>query len=176
MKKIAMSALVLMLTIICLSVEAGVFGWIKKKGLQLSPEVNGMILLKGQIVAGLKITRDLTYGDEVFSDYVLTDKHGSFSFPAKTIKVRDSMFDTNVRQEIYAEHEGKLLKLWRARALNSVDFKSYNVLLNSMICELTAPEMLFDLESDPAQPGLYLGATGICSFTNEGPIMNKEPV
>ncbi|MDP4534899.1 hypothetical protein Q3O60_01695 [Alkalimonas collagenimarina] len=175
MHKIFTSALVLMLTLACLSAEAVVFGWLKKKELQLSPEVEGVILLEGQALTGIRITRDITYGDEVFSDHILTGKDGRFSLPTKVIRVRDSMFDTNVRQEIYAEHEGKLYKLWRARALNSVDYKSFNQLLSGMICELTSPEMLFDLEREPTQPGVYLIATSICSFIDESPITNKEP-
>ena len=156
-------------------VMADMFGWLKKKELQLSPEINGVTLLNGQAIAGIKITRDVTYGDDVYSDYILSGKDGQFSFPPTVIKVRESMFDVNVRQEIYAEYEGKLYKLWRARALNSVDYKSFNQLLSGMICELTAPEMLFDLEREPSQPGVYLIATSICSFVDETPITNKEP-
>lgn len=174
MKKIFMSVLVLMLTFTCLSAEAGVFGWLKSRELQLSPEVKGQVLMSGSAQAGKRIHRALTYGDSVHSDYADTDANGYFRFPIKVIKTRDSMFDTNVRQEIYIEEDGKITLLWYARNLNTMDYSSFNALLQNMICELNAPEMRYDLKPDLSQPGLYLGVISRCTFVNTDVIENTE--
>ena len=155
-------------------VMADMFSWFKKKELQLSPEVNGVVLLNGQGAAGLEITRNLTHGDNTFRDYVIADAEGKFKFTSKKIKVRESMFDTNVSHEIYIKQDDNITVLWYAGMLNTMDYDSFNVLLQDMTCELTAPELRYDLKPDPSQPGLYLGVISRCTFANTDVIENSE--
>ena len=155
-------------------VMADMFGWLKKKELQLSPEVNGVVLLNGQAAAGLEITRNLTHGDDTYRDYAIADAEGKFKFAPKKIKVRESMFDTNVSHEIYIKQDENITLLWYAGMLNTMDYDSFNVLLQNMTCELTAPELRYDLKPDPSQPGLYLGVISRCTFVNTDVIENSE--
>lgn len=150
------------------------FGWLKNKKLQLSPAVHGQILLYGIPVRGITVIRDLNYGDKLFTDESITNAEGHFSFPSKTIKVRDSIFDTDVRHSIYVEQDTEIIKVFSISSLNTLDFKSFNTVLSNMICELTMPEQGYDLEPDQEHPGVYLGAIGKCLFTDKSFVVNQE--
>lgn len=155
-------------------VTADMFAWFKKKELQLSPKVTGQILLNGQPVQGITVLRDLNYGDELYTDKEVTDQEGHFSFPPKTIKIKDSMFDTDVKHSLYVERQSEVIKFFGISSLNTLDFNSFNVLLKHMTCELTHPDYGLDLKPDPSQPGVYLGAISKCSFADESVVTNKE--
>ncbi|PKM18364.1 MAG: hypothetical protein CVV11_13665 [Gammaproteobacteria bacterium HGW-Gammaproteobacteria-15] len=157
-------------------VNADMFSWFKKKELQLSPTVQGQILLHGQPVKGITVLRDLNYGDELYTDRQVTGSDGHFSFPAKNIRVKDSMFDTDVRHGLFVEQGSEITRIFSISNLNTLDFKSFNTLLKNMTCELSNPELGYDLEPDPAKPGVYLGAISKCSFADESVVTNKEIV
>ena len=155
-------------------VMADMFSWFKKTELQLSPKVAGQILLDGKPVSGLTVLRDLHYGDELYTDKEVTDSDGRFSFAPKTIKIRNSMFDTDVKHSLYVEKQSEVIKFFAISSLNTLDFNSFNVLLKNMTCELTHSDYGLDLKPDPSQPGIYLGAISKCSFADESVVTNKE--
>ncbi len=174
MPKIVTSALVLMLTFTCVSAEAGVFGWLKKTELELSPEVNGTVTLHGKPLASATVHRYLSYGDKEFNDRVTTDANGQFRLPIKTARIRVSaMFDTWVSQKLVVEHANQKTEIWATGATNTVDYDSVRQLLSSMQCELTSPEMRLDIpRRNPQSPPLGVGS--ICSFKHDEIILEKE--
>ena len=154
-------------------VMADMFSWFKKKELQLSPVIQGRILLNGRPASGITVLRDLKHGDDSYSEQQVTDSNGHFTFPAKIIKVRESMFDTAVKHNIYVQQD-EIINIFSISNLNTLDFNSFNALLKEMTCELSNPDFGLDLEPDPLNPGIYLGAISKCSFADESVIKNKE--
>ncbi|WP_166836345.1 DUF6795 domain-containing protein [Rheinheimera pleomorphica] len=154
-------------------VMADMFSWFKKKELQLSPVIQGKILLNGRPASGMTVLRDLKHGDDSYSEKQVTDSNGHFTFPAKIIKVRESMFDTAVKHNIYVQQD-EIINIFSISNLNTLDFNSFNALLKEMTCELSNPDFGLDLEPDPLNPGIYLGAISKCSFADESVIKNKE--
>lgn len=157
-------------------VMADMFSWLKNKESQLSPIVQGQILSNSEPVRGIAVIRDLNYGDKLFTDKCTTDADGRFSFSRKIIKARESMFDTDVRHGLYVEQGSEVIRIFSISSLNTLDFKSFNTLLKNMTCELSNPELGYDLEPDPAKPGVYLGAISKCRFADESVVINKAIV
>ncbi|MCG3734144.1 carboxypeptidase-like regulatory domain-containing protein [Vibrio cincinnatiensis] len=174
MHKIFMLALALMLTFTCLSAEAGVFGWLKKTELELSPEVKGTITLHEKPVVGAIVHRLLSYGDREFNDKVTTDTNGQFNLPAKKARIRVSpMFDTWVSQVLLVEYAGKKVEVWTAGATSVLDSDSIKLLLSDVNCEISAPEMKIGIpRTNPRSPLLWMVTT--CNFKHDHVIIEKE--
>ncbi|MCG3761035.1 DUF6795 domain-containing protein [Vibrio cincinnatiensis] len=174
MHKIFMLALALMLTFTCLSAEAGVFGWLKKTELELSPEVKGTITLHEKPVVGAIVHRLLSYGDREFNDKVTTDANGQFNLPAKKARIRVSpMFDTWVSQELIVEHAGEKVRIWSAGGTSVLDFDSIKLLLSGINCELTAPKMYIEIPRRTPN-GAPLAMATTCNFKHDHVIIVKE--
>ncbi|MGY5582780.1 carboxypeptidase-like regulatory domain-containing protein [Vibrio cincinnatiensis] len=174
MHKIFMLALALMLTFTCLSAEAGVFGWLKKTELELSPEVKGTITLHEKPVVGAIVHRLLSYGDREFNDKVTTDANGQFNLPAKKARIRVSpMFDTWVSQKLIVEHAGQKIEIWSAGDTSVLNYDSIKLLLSSINCELSTPEMVLVIpRRNPQSPPFGVGS--ICTFEHDEIILEKE--
>jgi len=64
---------------------ADMFGFFNKQDVTLSLQIKGRLLKNGEPQAGVKITRELIYGD-TYTDEVISDSNGDFYFKSKTIR------------------------------------------------------------------------------------------
>ncbi len=76
--------------------------------------VSGKVVHKGKPVAGLTLTRTVTWADTI-SDTAVTDKDGHFSFPV----IKEFSFvtqfipgDIRISQSIKTSHQGKEYEIW----------------------------------------------------------------
>lgn len=144
---------------------ADMFGLFKKYDVHLSPEVRGQIMEGGKPVAGLKVSRSLTYGEERI-DHTHTDEQGRFEFPVKWIRSGipgRPMDETRNRQIVYAEREGKQFLLWYA-VTDSIEPEAVvREKLGSMRCDLNTPEELQHFEM-AEHPGFTHDVMSICRW------------
>ncbi|MDP2716619.1 DUF6795 domain-containing protein [Rheinheimera sp.] len=155
-------------------VMADMFSWFKKYDVHLSPAVQGKISFNGNPVANIKVFRELTY-DKEYLDHALTDSQGNFSFDEKNIRSSrpGSLLETFTRQVLFLDHNGKRHILWRFTNRTTEPAKTINSLLNGLRCDLSNPDMIYDLENQehPAHPHVV---SGICTFETETHIIGQE--
>ncbi|WP_215396110.1 DUF4198 domain-containing protein [Rheinheimera oceanensis] len=155
-------------------VNADMFSWFKKYDVHLSPAVHGKITFNGNPVANVKVFRELTYDTE-YLDYAITDVNGQFSFAEKNIRSRrpGSLLETFTRQVLFLDHNDKRYILWRFTNRTIEPAKTINSLLNGLHCDLSNPDMIYDLRNQehPAHPHVV---SGICTFETETYIIGQE--
>ena len=144
-------AVTVFLFLLSTQATADMFGLFKKYDVHLSPEVHGVITNQGKPVAGLKVFRGLTYGDDKeILDETLTDDEGRFNFAEKNIRSRKpgSMFDeSRIRQVVFTKNENKDAMLWYTQAIGIEPNKALTERLQKLHCELTNSEEEFEFDS-----------------------------
>lgn len=123
-------------------VYSGMFGFMKKVEVHLSPAVYGQVLRDGTPVDGLQISRSLTYEEELI-DRTTTDSDGRFSFPAKSIQSRlpnRPLTEARNQQLVYATENGEHFILWHYTAESIEPEQTVVEKLSSLTCDLTSPE------------------------------------
>lgn len=170
----AMAAgLALVLSVLATNVEAGVFDWLKRTEIKWSPEIHGVVTQQGTPVANREIMRRSYYEGEERYDSTTTDDNGRFHFPQKNKKVRRVLFDVSVSMELYvtdypSKDEQDLI--FRIANLNHLNYKSLDLILSDMQCELAAAtktEQLKYLEN-PELADIAPTFTSKCRFTHSG--------
>ncbi len=111
-------------------------------------DMQGIVTLKGEPVAGAKVTRIGDHeNDKVYTDSAITDAQGHFSFePISTFSLRPMMLGTIIRQKITIEHEGQEYLAWETKKkndhiygeLNSKDSNAPQKI--DLLCELTSSQ------------------------------------
>lgn len=169
MKHPQLSAIVILLQTFLLSTEAtaGMFGFLTRYDVQLSPEVKGRVTLDGKPLSDVEIYRTLTYGEERL-DRTRTDSDGAFRFPERNIKSRrpGRLFDeTRVRQVVGLIYEDKNYLLWYTVPGGIKPSRSLSEKLGTLSCDLSSPEkeQVFDNYENPSFPH---GVSSICRWDN----------
>lgn len=167
------AGLTLVLSVLATNVEAGVFDWLKRTEIKWSPEINGVVTEQGKPVVNREIKRRSYYEGEERYDSTSTDENGRFHFPQKTKKVRRVLFDVSVSMELYvtdypSKDEQDLV--FRIANLNHLNYKSLDLILSDMQCELAAAaktEQLKYLEN-PELADIAPAFSSKCRFTHSG--------
>lgn len=179
--KTVVAGLGLVVLLIATHVEAGVFGWLKRTEMQWSPEVKGVITEKGTPVAGLEVKRYLYRGDKKHNEVVKTNADGAFYFPRKTIKVRaHSLYEIPIGIQLFILNRpvaGEDDQIFRVYGLNDLDYKSLDLVLSDMHCELTSEHQSHELRN-LAVPGNSTPSMGSkCRFAHaETALYSEEKV
>lgn len=123
-------------------VDAGMFGFFKRYGVHLSPEVRGVITENGTPLKNLEVYRTLDYEKE-YVDKTRTDSNGRFSFPEKVIKSSRPgklLDETRTRQVIGLFYGDKNYLLWYTTTGGTTPKRAISERLNTLNCDLTTPE------------------------------------
>lgn len=142
LKRFCILSVIVLAASVATGVYAGMFGFMKKTTVHLSPPVEGVVTLNGQPLEGVKVYRTLDY-DQEYKDQVLTDAEGRFAFREKNLESRrpNQLGDeTRVRQVIGLDYEGKNYLLWYAVPGGITPRQALSQRLADMKCELTTPE------------------------------------
>ncbi|WP_027672881.1 DUF6795 domain-containing protein [Rheinheimera baltica] len=163
----------LILSVLTTNVEAGVFGWLKRTEIKWSPEIKGVVTEHGKPVTNREVKRRSYYEGEERFDSTTTDDNGRFHFPQKTKKVRRVLFDVSVSMELYVTHypsKDNQDLVFRIANLNHLNYRSLDLILSDMQCELAAAtktEQLKYLE-DPELSDIAPAFSSKCRFTHSG--------
>ncbi|MDP4535069.1 hypothetical protein Q3O60_02570 [Alkalimonas collagenimarina] len=168
----------LMLLMVATNVEAGVFGWLKGTEMQWSPEVKGVITSEGEPVAGLEVKRYLYRGDKKHQDIVKTAADGSFYFPRKILRVRSHiLYEIPIGIQVFVLNypvAGEDDQIFRVYGLNDLNYKSIDLVLSGMHCELSASHQSFELKNLEI-PGNSTPSMGSkCTFTHADKALYSE--
>lgn len=127
---------------------ADMFGFFNKQDVTLSLQIKGRLLKSGEPQAGVKITRELIYGD-TYTDEVISDSNGDFYFKSKAIRSSNPsnmFFNSSLLQSIYignTKDEDSIL--WDA----TIQFTQEQVLLSDMLnhfeCDLSEEAITYDI-------------------------------
>ena len=167
----------LMLSVLSIKVEAGVFGWLRGTEIQWSPEIHGVIAENGKPVSGLKVVRELHYEDDKFDDSTVTDHEGRFSFPRKTLRTRRVLFDYSVYLFLSVPNhpsEGEQNRFFDIRWGNRLDGTALNLLMSDMQCELTAEAKDYSLKNLDVPNGAAPWFSAKCTFTHAGTALYSD--
>ena len=168
----------LVLLLIATHVEAGVFGWLKRTEMQWSPEVKGVITEHGTPVAGLEVKRYLYRGDKKHNEVVKTNAAGEFFFPRKTIKVRPHiLYEINMGIEIFVlnhAYSAEEVEIFGVNGLNDLDYKSLDLVLSDMHCQLELPYQLHRLKNLEILGNSAPSMGSKCSFTHAATALYSE--
>ncbi|SBS26332.1 hypothetical protein MSP8886_00573 [Marinomonas spartinae] len=123
------------------------FSFLKKENVTLCPEVHGKLLLNGTPLNNIEIIRSLNYiGEHEYTDSVISDSDGSFSFNSYSIKSRvpNKLFnESRIFQYIYADYDGKIYVIWKSKQPGYNVIFAYAKKLENMLCELSNPKVSF---------------------------------
>ncbi|TAA45850.1 hypothetical protein EXY25_10870 [Corallincola spongiicola] len=169
---------VFVLLLFCFStmVEGDMFGLFKTYDVHLCPEVKGRLTLKGEPVAGVMITRNLTFWDEAPRvDTTVSDENGYFSFSDVVIQSKKpgDMFVQEFRdQEIYVEFQQQKYLLWFSSVRGYEPRSEYSKKLSSLNCALEQSLAKFEFQ-DKQQENLKFTAVSLCRW-DEDYLLFKE--
>ena len=123
---------------------SGMFWFMKKHEIHLSPEVQGQLLKYGEPVEGAPIFRELFYDGDHWEDQAITDSSGRFHFPEKIIRSsapgRPLAEPRNV-QVITVDWEDETYLLWHVAVDAIGPSATLERLLQNLNCDLTTPEV-----------------------------------
>ena len=137
----------------------------------LFSEMNGVVTLEGEPVAGALITRSANPdNDREYTDSAKTDNEGQFHFDRMETRMFAKLLPSqkSVSQKVIIEHEGRQYLAWEAITsdtdkgeLNEMDVIGTDKELGINVkCELTAAET--------KKAGAYITViTGICSWDGQ---------
>jgi hypothetical protein len=147
-------------------VMADMFSWFKKYDVHLSPAVQGAITLDGKPVAGIEVSRELTYDDD-FIDKTTTAADGSFMFSAKSIRSGKpgSLAEMRTRQVISARYEGKQYLLWYLTTSSITPQQAVVKKLSALHCDLSNEE-LEHVFPNVEKPDFPHSTFSICRWTD----------
>ncbi|RCU50895.1 hypothetical protein DU002_06100 [Corallincola holothuriorum] len=163
---------VFVLLLFCFStmVEGDMFGLFKTYDVHLCPEVKGRLTLKGEPVAGVMITRNLTFWDEAPRvDTTVSDENGHFSFLDVVIQSKkpgDMFVQERTEQEIFAELDNQKYKLWFSTFPGFKPRLEYEKKLASLDCELNNKLATFMFKNDQ-DSNVNFTAVSLCQWDND---------
>ncbi|RCU50897.1 carboxypeptidase regulatory-like domain-containing protein [Corallincola holothuriorum] len=171
---------VFVLLLFCFStmVEGDMFGLFKTYDVHLCPEVKGRLTLKGEPVAGVTITRSLTFWDEAPRvDTTVSDENGHFTFAAVNIRSKkpgDMFVQEYTKQEVFAEQNGQKFKLWLSILYGYKERPEYSRKLAMLDCDLKNKVAKFEFKNDQdTDPDSNLSAVGICRWKEDFKIFEQ---
>ncbi|WP_290616676.1 MULTISPECIES: carboxypeptidase-like regulatory domain-containing protein [unclassified Arsukibacterium] len=159
---------VILLTLLVFSqqVFADMFDWLKKHDVQLSPAVQGKVLLNGAPVTGATVSRELHY-DKEYVDTAISDDSGNFSFPEKSIRSRKpgTLQELRTRQVIVIHYQQDTYLLWYLTTSSLTPQQAIVQRLAALNCDLsdTEQEQVFPNIENPDFPH---STFSICRWEN----------
>ena len=127
---------------------ADMFGFFNKQDVTLSLQIKGRLLKSGEPQAGVKITRELIYGD-TYIDEVVSDSNGDFYFENKTIRSSNPsnmFFNSSLLQSIYiGNNQDEDSILWYATIQFTEEQALLSDILNNFKCELGEEAITYDI-------------------------------
>lgn len=127
---------------------ADMFGFFNKHDVTLSLQIKGRLLKNGEPQVGVKITRELIYGD-TYIDEVVSDSNGDFYFDNKTIRSSNPsnmFFNSSLLQSIYIGNEqDEDSILWYATIQFTEEQALLSDILNNFECELGKEAITYDI-------------------------------
>lgn len=148
------------------SLGVDMFGWFKKDDLLLSTTVKGQLSEEGNVLSGITVYRELTYGKE-YKDTAITDENGYFSFPEKIIQTNkpSNMLDNDsIRQSIYINVQNEQIFLWAVRLYTTTPSDSaLSRNLINLTCDINSQAKTRDISSEEDSTEL-LAIHGICDI------------
>jgi hypothetical protein len=142
--KIVLAAIfaALVLSVFSQQVMADMFSWFKKYDVHLSPAVKGKVTVNGEPVAGIEVSRELTYDDD-FIDKTTTAADGSFMFSAKSIRSRKpgGLAEMRTRQVISTRYNDKQYLLWYLTTSSITPQQAVVKKLSVLHCDLNNEEL-----------------------------------
>lgn len=127
---------------------ADMFGFFNKQDVTLSLQIKGRLLKSGEPQAGVKITRELIYGD-TYTDEVISDSNGDFYFKSKAIRSSNPsnmFFNSSLLQSIYignTKDEDSIL--WDATIQSTQEQVLLSDMLNHFECDLSEEAITYDI-------------------------------
>lgn len=146
-------------------VNADMFDWFKKYDVHLSPAVQGKITLDGQPVQNAAVFRELDY-DTSYTDEVVTNSAGEFSFEAKNIRSRlpgNKLDQSTIRQVISVDYQGQTFVLWYTSTPSIKPSATFTRVLGELTCDLKTPEQKYSLPNIE-YPDFPHGVVSICQL------------
>ncbi|WP_225913145.1 transthyretin-like family protein [Pseudoalteromonas arctica] len=127
---------------------ADMFGFLNKQDVTLSLPVKGRLLNNGEPQQGVKVTRELIYGD-TYIDEAISDNNGYFYFDNKTIrssKPSSMFFNSSLLQSIYIENKkDEDSILWYTTIQFTEEQALLSDILNNFECELSEEARTYDI-------------------------------
>ena len=127
---------------------ADMFGFFNKQDVTLSLPVKGRLLNNGEPQQGVKVTRELIYGD-TYIDEAISDNNGYFYFDNKTIrtsKPSNMFFNSSLLQSIYIENKkDEDSVLWYTTIQFTEEQALLSDILNNFECELSEEAITYDI-------------------------------
>ena len=127
---------------------ADMFGFFNKQDVTLSLPVKGRLLNNDEPQQGIKVTRELIYGD-TYIDEAISDSNGYFYFNKRTIrssKPSNMFFNSSLLQSIYIENKkDEDSILWYATIQFTEEQALLSDILNNFECELSEAAITYDI-------------------------------
>lgn len=127
---------------------ADMFGFFNKQDFTLSLPVKGRLLNNDEPQQGIKVTRELIYGD-TYIDEAISDSNGYFYFNKRTIrssKPSNMFFNSSLLQSIYIENKkDEDSILWYATIQFTEEQALLSDILNNFECELSEAAITYDI-------------------------------
>ncbi|PLT26159.1 hypothetical protein CXF89_06750 [Pseudoalteromonas sp. MelDa3] len=124
------------------------FGFFNKQDVTLSLPVKGRLLNNDEPQQGIKVTRELIYGD-TYIDEAISDSNGYFYFNERTIrssKPSNMFFNSSLLQSIYIENKkDEDSILWYATIQFTEEQALLSDILNNFECELSEAAITYDI-------------------------------
>ncbi|KAA1154016.1 hypothetical protein EU510_09305 [Pseudoalteromonas sp. FUC4] len=124
------------------------FGFFNKQDVTLSLPVKGRLLNKGEPQQGVKVTRELIYGD-TYIDEAISDNNGYFYFDNKTIRSSNPsnmFFNSSLLQSIYiGNKQDEDSILWYTTIQFTEEQALLSDILNNFECELSKEAITYDI-------------------------------
>ncbi|KKN68298.1 hypothetical protein LCGC14_0453110 [marine sediment metagenome] len=127
---------------------ADMFGFFNKQDVTLSLPVKGRLLNNDEPQQGIKVTRELIYGD-TYIDEAISDSNGYFYFNKRTIrssKPSNMFFNSSLLQSIYiGNKKDEDSILWYATIQFTEEQALLSDILNNFECELSEAAITYDI-------------------------------
>ncbi len=142
------------------------FGLGKKVDVFLCPAVQGQITMNGEPVAGLEITRELSYDGNFKLDYTRSSDSGHFSFDEVTTRSRTPnkpFVEARTRQVLIADYQGQRYVLWFYVTDDIREEPVISDKLRNLKCDFSS-EDIYQHIPIPDKPHLTYNISGICRW------------
>lgn len=141
------------------------FGLGKKADVFLCPAVQGQITLNGEPLAGVEITRELSY-DNIKLDRTRSSASGHFLFDEASTKSRTpnkAFVEARTHQILVADYQGQRYLLWHYVTGSIKEEPVISDKLRNLKCDLSSEEIYQHIPI-PENPNLTYNIVGICRW------------
>ncbi len=111
------------------------------KDLTLFSSIQGIVILNGEGVKEIEVTRRIEWQDETYTESTFTNSEGRFIFniiTQETFFWRFSPQDPSIKQRVEILHEGKRRKAWEYQKKNYDLCSDSNLQPLTLYCDLDA--------------------------------------